>query len=417
MRRSRLAQLILFILLAALAALLMPASMLAQISGTVAVSGHFGDAGGAPTSGSYVHLQLTNCSNNIPRVVGSGTIVKQTKDFTPDSNGLISGQIIPNDLINCGGVADTTRYLVTNMVNNVPQGPQQCFHIVSNENPFNFDSQTPCSMVTPPPPPPGPNDGVFHNLNVTGFLSGTDASFSGTLTAGIIHTSHLFADLITLPSGQDCDSGQFMTGYGANLEKHCGSAAAIPVTSVFGRAGAVGAQAGDYNCGMITGAVCSLQTLRYQTVISNGTTYAQRSKLVLNNGTNASVACADNSGNDSTDCTVSASGSGTGLQCPTTNQCYRIDASGLIEQWATGTASFTGRGQTSITWPISFPNSCINVQATVQFNSHLSSGNWQGAAAYVQPDNCQTAVQLYIDIRGDGSVDGPFHVLVYGMGR
>jgi hypothetical protein len=76
------------------------------------------------------------------------------------------------------------------------------------------------------------------------------------------------------------------------------------VTSVFGRTGAVAALSGDYSCGQITGAVCSLPTIRYQTVQANGSTQTQRSKINLISGTQITVACADNSGNDSTDCTI-----------------------------------------------------------------------------------------------------------------
>jgi hypothetical protein len=56
------------------------------------------------------------------------------------------------------------------------------------------------------------------------------------------------------------------------------------------------------------------------------------------------------------------------------------------------------------------------VQATVQFNSTLTGTNWQGAAFYVQPGDCKTSVSLYVDTRSDGSVDGPFHAMVYGIG-
>jgi hypothetical protein len=151
-------------------------------------------------------------------------------------------------------------------------------------------------------------------------------------------------------------------------------------------------------------------------VQADGAGQTQRDNLNLKSGTNITVTCADNSGANSTDCTFTGAGTGGTPRTCNSNGCYRIAADGTIEQWATGTASFTGRGQTTITWPIPFPSSCSNVQATVQFNSHLSSGNWQGAAFYVQPDDCKTAVQLYVDIRGDGSVDAPFHAMVYGVG-
>jgi hypothetical protein len=188
------------------------------------------------------------------------------------------------------------------------------------------------------------------------------------------------------------------------------------VTSVFGRTGAVVAISGDYTCGQVTGAVCSLPTLHYQTVSANGTTATQRDKLNLLNGTGIAVTCADNSGANSTDCTIAQTGGGGTARTCNSIGCYRIDADGTIEQWVTDTASFTTRGSSSITWPIPFPTSCSNVQATVQFNSAIVTTNAQGVAFYVQPGDCKTAVSLYHDVRTDGSVDGPFHAVIYGIG-
>jgi hypothetical protein len=81
------------------------------------------------------------------------------------------------------------------------------------------------------------------------------------------------------------------------------------VTSVFGRTGAVVAVTGDYTCSQITGAVCSIPTIYYQTIRNGGTDLAQRAKLNLIAGTNTGVTCADNSGGNSTDCTFTNSSS------------------------------------------------------------------------------------------------------------
>ncbi|MGO4210567.1 hypothetical protein AB4043_07020 [Terriglobus sp. YAF25] len=81
------------------------------------------------------------------------------------------------------------------------------------------------------------------------------------------------------------------------------------VTSVFGRKGNVVAVAGDYTCSQITGAVCSIPTIYYQTIRAGGTDLTQRAKLNLIAGTNTGVACADNSGANSTDCTFTNSSS------------------------------------------------------------------------------------------------------------
>jgi hypothetical protein len=56
----------------------------------------------------------------------------------------------------------------------------------------------------------------------------------------------------------------------------------------------------------------SLRAPFYQILNDNGTQKTKRSQLKLISGTNSTVACADNSGGDSTDCTISSSGGGGG---------------------------------------------------------------------------------------------------------
>ncbi len=254
------------LILLLLALILLPASMFSQTAGAVAVTGHLGDATGFPAPGTYLHAQLTNCGNNQPRIVGSFGIVKQTADFTADSTGLLSGYVVPNDVINCGGVTGGTRYLVSFITNNVPQGPGLCFQILSSQNPFNFDTATPCTVVTPPPPPTPPYDGVFHNLNVTGVLSGTSAVFTGTIQA------HEFL-LDNTPT--PCPLGQFVISLNPDFSVNC-SAAGAPVTSVFGRTGAVVSQTGDYTCSQVTGCPA---TLYYQTIYASASPVPQQPQL------------------------------------------------------------------------------------------------------------------------------------------
>lgn len=71
-----------------------------------------------------------------------------------------------------------------------------------------------------------------------------------------------------------------------------------------GRTGAVVAVSGDYSCAQITGAVCSLPTIYYQTIQQSGSTLPAEPKLNLIPGGDISLTCADNSSNGSTDCTV-----------------------------------------------------------------------------------------------------------------
>jgi hypothetical protein len=90
------------------------------------------------------------------------------------------------------------------------------------------------------------------------------------------------------------------------------SAPASPVTSVFGRTGAVAATAGDYAVGQITGAVASSEFT----------------------GSNQLLA---------------ASG-------------YQKFPGGLIVQWTTATIS--GPSSTAVTWPIAFPTACYGALVT-----------------------------------------------------
>ena len=83
------------------------------------------------------------------------------------------------------------------------------------------------------------------------------------------------------------------------------------VTSVFGRTGTILAVSGDYTCGQVTGAICSLPTIYYQTIQANGSSQTQQPKLNLLNGTNVTVSCVNNSGASSTDCTIASSATAT----------------------------------------------------------------------------------------------------------
>jgi hypothetical protein len=396
-----------------LAALLLcaPASAL----NTIPVTGHVVDPSQGIPAGMSVKFELYNCGGNYPRIVGSFGIVRQNFTLTPDSSGLITGTIVPNDVIDCGGTTGTTRYNVSLLLNGVPQIPVACYAVLSTMGTFDLDTATPCASATPPPPPGGPYDATYNNLNLLGLLTGNNANFSGSISANDIsaHAYHF------LETPTPCGAGQYVAGFDINFSPLCLDFPnpAVVVTSFNGRQNAVIPQTGDYTCGQITGALCSLPALNYQTVKVAGTAQTQRAALNFISGGQTTVTCADNPGSNSTDCTVTTPGtSRTAVSNGTMNGWYRINADGTIEQWATGTASFTGRGQTSITWPIPFPNSCGSVQTTAQFNTPVTSTNWQGIAFYLQPGDCKTSVALQVDTRGDGSVDAPFHVVVYGMG-
>jgi hypothetical protein len=136
-----------------------------------------------------------------------------------------------------------------------------------------------------------------------------------------------------------------------------GKPAPSDVTSVFGRTGPVVAVTGDYTCSQVTGAVCSVPTLYYQLLQVAGAGQTQRSKLNFLSGTNISVTCADNSGNDSTDCTVTYTGTGgTSRTCANVTggySCFKIDPDGTVYAW--GVISAASTGATVQTSAIAFP--------------------------------------------------------------
>lgn len=115
---------------------------------TVAVTGNLTDLGGAnataPTT--YVQFTLQNYGASIPTVAGSRTIVNPTPPvLQPNSSGVISGTITPNDLIQPAG----TYYQVCVFFQG---GSQWCnnFLITQATNPWNLNTATP--IITPPLP-------------------------------------------------------------------------------------------------------------------------------------------------------------------------------------------------------------------------------------------------------------------------
>jgi len=92
-------------LLAGLCSAIFPQSLSAQ---TVTVSAHLIDGQGNPVSGAYLHFELYNCGSTFPTISGNSlSIVSRSFDLQPNSAGVISGIVWPNDLIRCGNVTST----------------------------------------------------------------------------------------------------------------------------------------------------------------------------------------------------------------------------------------------------------------------------------------------------------------------
>jgi hypothetical protein len=90
---------------------------------------------------------------------------------------------------------------------------------------------------------------------------------------------------------------------------------------------------------------------------------------------------------------------------------------GLLVQWKTSVAVFSGRQNAVESWPIAFPSACFVVLTTPVFTSTVNTGAWQGAAVYVNPGTNLTAVNLYSDVRSDGHTDSSFRAFLVGIGH
>lgn len=128
---------------AILATLLLPSLLFssATVSGVVSSpSGAFPQAGA-----NFVLFELQGCGNNPARPTQPAEASQLTlaARFAIDSStGAISGTIIRNDQISCGGVTTSTFYLVTTYINNQPvQGSAQKYRITSGA--FSLNNATP----------------------------------------------------------------------------------------------------------------------------------------------------------------------------------------------------------------------------------------------------------------------------------
>jgi hypothetical protein len=232
-----------------LAALLFARPLFSQftpISTTIPLTGHLGDPSSGVPPGMSVKFELYGCGANTPKIVGSFSLIKQNFTVTPDLNGLISGRIVPNDSISCGGVLATTRYNVTTLLDGIPQAPTACYFVQLSVGTFNLDTAIPCTSISPPVPPSPPVDGYFGNLTYTGVLSGGGAVFGSTVQA-----HEFLLDFTPNP----CSTGQFMTGYHADFTVICSNPPPTGVITFNGRPGVVLPVAGDYTAAMVTNAL------------------------------------------------------------------------------------------------------------------------------------------------------------------
>ena len=138
------------------------------------------DGTGTYAPSSFIHFDLQNCGENFPFVTsGSLTPVRTSFDLKPNpTTGLVTGQVLANDAVLCGGIASTF-YQITMMKDQFnAYAPAQPYELATNE------TWTPnLQPMTQPPPTPGFVQ-IFGNPTGTQSLtqpSGTSMKFVGIM--------------------------------------------------------------------------------------------------------------------------------------------------------------------------------------------------------------------------------------------
>jgi hypothetical protein len=250
MTESPMKKTLILLLLAALLFLGLAAAALAQ--DTAAISGNLVDlTGAAVTSDTFVRFTLANCGRNTPRVNGTGILDQAVKDFTPDGAGAFSGTLYRNDRIECGGVTGSTRYVATIYRAKALLWPGHRYNIAAAT--FDLNTAPPETAI----PPSTAGDYALRNASNT-FTGGTQSFEAAAVTrpfrrlAFASFPASCTANREFIERSDPATAGQVIyvcnsTGNGWDLVGDGGAGGGGAVSSVFGRVGAVVAQAGDYS--------------------------------------------------------------------------------------------------------------------------------------------------------------------------
>lgn len=118
----------------------------------VTVNAQLIDGTGSLSPTSFLRFSLYNCGSNLP-VYSAGNLVmiKKQFDLKPGANGQITGLVVPNDKILCGGVASTL-WTITPMKDALtPIQPAQMYDILSSNGIFNLATAMPTNPALAPP--------------------------------------------------------------------------------------------------------------------------------------------------------------------------------------------------------------------------------------------------------------------------
>lgn len=118
----------------------------------VPVGAQLTDGAGHGVNGAFLRFELWNCGANFPVNTANPLIIVQRRfDLKANSAGIVTGQVIPNDQIKCGGVI-STRWMVTPMKDaTTPLTETQRFDILFANGAFNPATAQPDISVAPIP--------------------------------------------------------------------------------------------------------------------------------------------------------------------------------------------------------------------------------------------------------------------------
>lgn len=171
--------------------MLLSAAAFAQVP----VGAQLTDGAGHGVNGSFLRFELWNCGANFPvNTVNPLIIVQRRFDLKANSAGIVTGQVIPNDQIKCGGVI-STRWMVTPMKDaTTPLTETQRFNILFANGAFNPATAQPDISIPPIPgfqlvfQNPSGNQTITQpsgtSLAIVGALDLTRAVVTGISTGG-----------------------------------------------------------------------------------------------------------------------------------------------------------------------------------------------------------------------------------------